>query len=119
MTDDCIFCKIVNGDVPAELIAANEHAIAFPDIEPQAPTHILVVPRQHIRDADHLGMAHTQTVGGLFELAHEAAAAKGLSPSRGGGGYRLVFNVGEDASNTVPHLHMHVIGGRSMSWPPG
>ena len=98
---DCLFCKIVTGDIPAELVAESGRAIAFRDINPQAPTHVLVIPRDHHRD--------------LAALAHQVAEAEGITP----GGYRVVFNTGPRAGQTVFHVHAHVLGGRDLTWPPG
>jgi histidine triad (HIT) family protein len=112
---DCIFCRIVAGEVPAQEVASSERAYAFHDIEPVLPTHVLVVPREHIESADTLEAAHGETLAEMFELAQKVARAEGLSDR----GYRLVLNVGDDALNSVPHLHLHVLGGRRMGWPPG
>lgn len=108
----CLFCKIVAGDVPAEVVASNDKAIAFRDLHPQAPTHVLVIPRRHGADA-----AETAAQGGvdaLITLASEVAAEEGLDQ-----GYRLVFNTGRDAGQVVFHTHLHMLGGRNMGWPPG
>lgn len=111
---DCLFCRILGSDVASEGVASNEHAYAFRDINPAAPSHVLVIPRRHVADAAALTAADGELLGELFSLANEVARLEGLS-----GGYRLVFNVGEDAGNSVPHLHLHVLGGRAMAWPPG
>ncbi|MGH9178179.1 MAG: HIT domain-containing protein [Acidimicrobiales bacterium] len=115
MTDDCLFCRIVAGSVPAEEVASTEHTYAFRDIEPAAPTHVLVVPRRHITDAAAVVSGDGDLLADLLLTAQRVASAEGVAE----GGYRLVFNVGEDASNSVPHLHLHVIGGRRLGWPPG
>ena len=115
MPDDCLFCGIVAGRVPATTVAETELAVAFRDLDPQAPTHVLVVPRRHIDNAATVTDADGDVVAGLLTTAREVARAEGLLE----GGYRLVLNVGDDAGNTVPHLHLHVLGGRPMSWPPG
>lgn len=112
---DCIFCKIVAGEVPATEVAGSEHAFAFRDLNPVAPVHILVVPRIHIRDATEVKPEHGDVIADMLQLAREIAASEGILEP----GYRLVFNVGEDSGNSVPHLHMHVLGGRVMAWPPG
>lgn len=112
---DCIFCRIVAGELPSDRVAASEHTYAFRDIEPAAPTHVLVVPTDHIPAADHLGPEHGGLVAEMVATANEVARSEGLAER----GYRLVFNVGDDAQNSVPHLHLHVLGGRAMSWPPG
>jgi histidine triad (HIT) family protein len=112
---DCVFCGIVAGQVPAQLVAESDTAIAFRDIAPQAPIHVLVVPREHVASADHIDPSHGALVSDLVRLAQEVAEITGVRES----GYRLVMNVGHDAQMTVPHLHLHVLGGRLMEWPPG
>ncbi len=119
MSTDCLFCRIAAGEIPSTEVLATETVYAFRDIEPKAPTHVLVVPRKHITDADHISGDDAPVVADMLSAAREIARKEGLTPNDGGNGYRLVFNVGDDAGNTVPHLHLHVIGGRSMSWPPG
>ena len=114
ISGDCIFCRIVSGELLAEIVAENAVALAFRDRAPVAPAHLLVVPRDHVADASVLTETDGPMLGALVELAAEVARTEGLS-----GGYRLVFNVGEDAGNTVAHLHLHLIGGREMAWPPG
>jgi histidine triad (HIT) family protein len=112
---DCIFCKIVDGEIPATLVAENPFAVAFRDLNPVAPVHVLVVPRDHITDASDINGPHGDLLVHMFQLANTVAALEDIASS----GYRLVLNVGDDAGNTVPHLHLHVIGGRQMAWPPG
>jgi histidine triad (HIT) family protein len=112
---DCIFCKIVAGEIPSTEVASTEDSYAFRDLNPVAPVHVLVVPRTHVRDATEVGEDHGATLADMLQLAREIAASEGILD----GGYRLVFNVGDDAGNSVPHLHLHVLGGRSMAWPPG
>jgi len=112
---DCLFCAIVAGDSPSTEVLSTEVAYAFRDIHPKAPTHVLVVPREHITDAAALDPSHAAVLSGVFAAAQQVAALEGL----GERGYRLVFNVGEDSGNSVPHLHLHVLGGRRLSWPPG
>lgn len=119
MSDECIFCAIAAGRTDTELIASNDHAIVFADLSPQAPVHLLAIPREHIDNADALTESHEEVLAAVFAAARSAARTKGLSPAGGGGGYRLVFNVGPDSGNAVPHLHLHVIGGRELAWPPG
>lgn len=110
---DCIFCRIVAGSIPATLIGSNAHAIAFRDLHPQAPTHVLVVPKVHVSSlAEPLG---AEVAAASIALCREVAAAEGLAA----GGYRVVTNVGADGGQTVPHLHFHVLGGRQLHWPPG
>ncbi|HUR50224.1 MAG TPA: HIT domain-containing protein [Acidimicrobiales bacterium] len=111
---DCLFCGIVAGDVRSEQVATTAGSIAFRDLNPVAPTHVLVIPRRHIENAASIHSVHAEAIADMFELANQVAQADGLE-----NGYRLVFNVGDDAGNSVPHLHLHVIGGRKMSWPPG
>jgi histidine triad (HIT) family protein len=112
---DCVFCRIVSGELPATLLAEGEHAVAFRDLAPVAPVHVLVVPRRHVQDASVLDASHGEVLAEMTALAAQVALEEGIAS----GGYRLVFNVGEDAGNTVPHLHLHLIGGRSLAWPPG
>jgi histidine triad (HIT) family protein len=114
---DCLFCKIVAGEVPSEQVASTEGTYAFRDIEPAAPTHVLVVPKRHIDHAGTLGgdPADAATLAEMFAAAREVARAEGIDAT----GYRLVFNVGDDAQNSVGHLHLHVLGGRRLDWPPG
>jgi histidine triad (HIT) family protein len=113
----CLFCGIVAGTVPADIVLETDRLIAFKDINPTAPVHVLVVPRRHIENAGELDMDDAEDVAAMFVAARAVADAEAISsPERG---YRLVLNVGSDALNSVPHLHLHVIGGRAMSWPPG
>lgn len=112
---DCLFCKIVAGEVPSRAVTSSEHTYAFFDVNPVAPVHFLVVPRRHITNAAEVGPEHGEVLAEMFATAREGAEAQGIRA----GGYRLVFNVGDDALNTVPHLHMHVLGGQQMGWPPG
>lgn len=109
---DCLFCRIVAGEVPAEVVAEDEHALAFRDISPQAPTHVLVVPRVHQPDVGSLAEADPEAAAGLVRLARRVA-------EDAGGSYRLVFNTGADAGQTVFHCHGHVLAGRPLGWPPG
>lgn len=113
---DCLFCGIVAGDVPADVVRRDERTVAFRDINPQAPVHVLVVPRRHLVDAGSVGPHDADDVAALLIAAKAVADAEGIGgPDRG---YRLVFNVGPDASNSVPHLHLHVLGGRVLEGPP-
>ena len=112
---DCVFCGIVAGDVPAQVVHESADALAFRDLNPQAPVHVLVVPRRHIDDAGVLGPEDAAVLSDMFALARQVAEIEGIAQR----GYRLLFNVGEDAANSVPHLHLHVVGGRRLSWPPG
>ena len=114
---DCLFCRIVAGDVPAEVVHTTERTLAFRDINPAAPVHVLVVPRAHIENAGALTPEHAEDLSAMLGAAQQVAEQEGIAgPERG---YRLVFNVGPDALNSIPHLHLHVIGGRAMTWPPG
>ena len=115
VTDDCLFCRIVSGAIPSTAVASSDLSFAFRDLNPQAPTHVLVVPRAHIATADDVRGDHAADVADLFVTAQDVARREGLMPD----GYRLVFNVGEISGNTVPHLHLHVLGGRRLGWPPG
>lgn len=115
MHDDCLFCRIVAGEIPATIVAETDNTVAFRDLNPQAPTHVLVVPREHIEHAGTVTADDGAVVAELLTTAREIARAEGTLEA----GYRLVFNVGDDAGNTVPHLHLHVLGGRRMGWPPG
>jgi histidine triad (HIT) family protein len=112
---DCLFCKIVAGEIPSAEVASSALTYAFRDVNPQAPVHVLVVPRTHITDASEVTAEHAATLAEMVTTAGEVARREGV----GATGYRLVFNVGLDANNTVPHLHLHVIGGRQLGWPPG
>jgi len=112
---DCLFCRIVAGDIPADIVHSSARAVAVRDLNPQAPVHVLVVPRRHIDHAGELEPGDADALSGVFAAARQVAEEEGLDER----GYRLVFNVGEDASNSVPHLHLHVLGGRRLAWPPG
>ncbi len=112
---NCLFCGIVAGQVPAEVVAESTKGLAFRDISPQAPVHVLVVPKAHVENAAALEAEHGELLADLFLLARQVAAQEGVL----GSGYRLVANVGADALNSVGHLHLHVLGGRRLSWPPG
>jgi len=113
--DACIFCRIASGEVPSTEVASSDRSYAFRDLNPQAPTHVLVIPRVHITNADEMRAEHAADVADLFITAQHVARVDGLMPD----GYRLVFNVGEISGNSVPHLHLHVLGGRRLGWPPG
>ncbi|PSL00946.1 histidine triad (HIT) family protein [Murinocardiopsis flavida] len=112
---DCLFCKIVAGDVPAEIVRRGERTLAFRDINPQAPTHVLVIPHEHFADAAAAAAAGTGLTDEMVREAHEVAVADGVAES----GYRVVFNTGSGAGQTVFHVHAHVLGGRGLQWPPG
>lgn len=112
---DCLFCGIAAGEVPATLVLDGKRVIAFRDVNPQAPTHVLVIPRDHYPDAAALAAAGDGLLDELIAQAHQVAVAEGIADS----GYRLVFNTGQEAGQTVGHVHAHVLGGRPMTWPPG
>jgi histidine triad (HIT) family protein len=111
---DCLFCRIVAGEIPAEVVARSERSLAFRDSNPQAPTHVLVVPRRHIAHAGVVAAGDGPDLADVFLTAQQVAAQEGLVDR----GYRLVLNVGDDAGNSVPHLHVHLVGGRRLPWPP-
>jgi len=111
---DCLFCKIIAGTIPSSKVYEDEDSYAFGDINPQAPTHVLIVPRKHIASLDHAKPEDINALGHLHAVAAEIARRKGLS-----NGYRTVINTGEDAGQTVDHLHVHLLGGRAFLWPPG
>ncbi|WP_353096085.1 histidine triad nucleotide-binding protein [Tissierella praeacuta] len=111
---DCLFCKIINGEIPSTLIYEDEKVIAFEDINPQAPVHYLVVPKEHIQSADHIDDSNKELIGHIFFVASKIAKDKGLDA-----GYRIVNNCGIDGGQTVEHIHFHILGKRKMLWPPG
>jgi histidine triad (HIT) family protein len=110
----CPFCGIVAGDIPATIVHETARTVAFRDLNPAAPTHVLVIPRDHYANAADLVAADPAYVGEVIAAAVEVAMQEGLT-----GGYRLVANTGAEGGQTVDHLHVHVLGGRSLSWPPG
>jgi histidine triad (HIT) family protein len=112
---DCLFCRIVAGQVPADVVRSGERTLAFRDIAPQAPTHVLVITREHYRDAAELSAADAELAAALLADAAAVAAQEGLAEA----GYRIVLNTGAEAGQTVFHVHAHVLGGRRLSWPPG
>lgn len=115
MTDEsenCIFCRIARGEVPAAIVAQNDQALAFRDLDAKAPVHVLVIPRKHVASLD--AADDPKMLGEILALAAEVALTEGLK-----GGYRVVINTGPDGGQTVHHLHAHVLGGRNMAWPPG
>lgn len=113
--DNCIFCKIVAGEIPAAKIYEDERAVAFRDINPQAPTHALVIPRAHVASLNEAGADDETLLGHLLLVAARIARDEGHAE----GGYRTVINTGPDAGQTVFHVHVHVLGGRDLKWPPG
>ena len=110
---DCLFCKIAGGETPAAVVSETEDFLAFRDISPQAPTHVLAIPRRHLTSMNEVSEA--DFVGRLLVFARDVATQEGLSD----GGYRLVINTNRDGGQTVDHLHVHLLGGRAMRWPPG
>lgn len=112
---DCLFCKILAGDIPADVIYESDTAIAFRDINPQAPTHVLIIPRRHISTINDISTDDQAIVGSLYSAAKEIAAAEGIADD----GYRAVMNCNEGAGQTVFHIHLHLLGGRAFTWPPG
>jgi histidine triad (HIT) family protein len=114
MTDSCLFCAILAGEVSSDRVAETDLAIAFRDVSPQAPTHVLVIPKVHVPTLGELAESHPESAVGVLTLAREVAQRDGV-----GDGYRLVCNNGAAAQQTVFHAHVHVLGGRPMSWPPG
>jgi histidine triad (HIT) family protein len=111
----CIFCRIASSEVPADVVYNSDRVLAFRDINPQAPVHVQVIPRRHIRDASSITEEDSEILFELVTVARQVAEKEGIAER----GYRLLFNVGKDAANTVPHLHLHVLGGRRLGWPPG
>lgn len=117
MTDrdpECLFCRIAAGEIPSDRVHEDDEVIAFRDVAPRAPTHVLVIPRRHVADAHALTDADDELVARCFAALRQVADAEGLT-----GGYRIVANVGPDSGQTVPHLHFHLLGGRHLAWPPG
>lgn len=113
---DCLFCKIVTGEVPAKIVKRSAHAVAFRDIDAKAPVHVLVIPTSHVAAVrDSKGPDGERLLGRLLAFAVEVASEQGLD----GDGYRIVTNTGKNAGQSVDHLHLHVLGGRKMTWPPG
>jgi histidine triad (HIT) family protein len=112
---DCLFCKIVAGQIPASIVYQDDRVVAFKDINPQAPTHLLVVPRRHIPSLNDLAPGDDGIVGEMVRRAAALAAENGHAAN----GFRTVFNTNADAGQTVFHIHLHVLGGRKMTWPPG
>jgi histidine triad (HIT) family protein len=112
---DCLFCKIASGEVPATRVLETDRTLAFRDINPQAPSHVLIIPKRHYRDLADLAAADAKLLAEMAVQAHEVALADGIAET----GYRVVFNTGSNAGQTVDHAHAHVLGGRPMAWPPG
>lgn len=113
--DTCIFCKIVAGKIPSSCVFEDENAIVVRDLNPQAPTHLLAIPRKHYAGIHEVGPSDNSLFGGLFSAIAKTVEQEQLAEA----GYRLVVNFGEKAGQTVPHIHVHILSGRSMHWPPG
>lgn len=111
---DCLFCKIINGEIPSNKVYEDDQVFAFRDIEPQAPTHILIIPKQHIKSAAEIDESNSAVVAHIFEVAAKIAKQEGLDE-----GFRIVNNCGDIAGQTVKHLHFHLMGGREFGWPAG
>lgn len=112
---DCLFCKVVAGEVPSTVVFQNDHVVAFKDITPRAPTHVLIVPRRHIATLNELAPGDDALVGEMVRASAAIAKEQGVAER----GYRTVFNCNADAGQTVFHIHLHLLGGRPMTWPPG
>jgi len=113
--DECLFCNIVNKNIPCDKLIENDSIIAFRDINPQAPIHILIIPKKHISTINDLKHDDSILIGEMFLIAKELAQVENINNS----GFRTVFNCNEDAGQTVFHIHLHLLGGRKLSWPPG
>ncbi len=115
MASDCLFCRIARKEIPSKVVHEDDHSIAFDDINPKAPVHVLIIPRKHVSTIDDVAPEDTQVLGHLVQVARTIARSRGIADS----GYRLVFNCRADAGQEVFHIHLHLVGGRKMSWPPG
>jgi len=111
---DCVFCKIANGEIPSKKAYEDDKVLAFYDLDPQAPVHILIIPKEHIQSVEDITSQNSAIVAHIFEVAAKLAKENNLTD-----GFRVVSNVGRDGGQSVPHLHFHLLGGRSMKWPPG
>lgn len=112
---ECIFCKIINGDIPSDKIFEDDKVFIFRDIAPEAPQHVLIVPKEHINNINELEEKHKSLIGHIFLCARDIAKKLEIDDN----GYRVVVNTGEDGGQTVSHIHFHLLGGRSLNWPPG
>ena len=112
--DNCLFCKIIKGDIPSDKLYEDDDVYAFRDISPQAPTHFLVIPKKHISGPDKVGEEDEKIIGKMMRIGADIARQEGI-----GDAFRMVFNNGAGAGQTVFHIHMHILGGRSLNWPPG
>lgn len=115
MASDCLFCRMLDGEIPSDKVFEDERVYAFRDINPQAPTHILVIPRKHIASLNELGEEDTALMGELISAGARIARQEGLADQ----GYRSVINTGEQGGQSVHHIHLHILGGRALNWPPG
>lgn len=115
MEENCLFCKIVAGDIEAKIVHSDDKAVAFEDANPQAPQHILIVPREHMDSLNDVAKGDEQLIGHLLRVAAQIADHRGIGES----GFRTVINTGPDAGQSVFHIHVHLLGGRAMTWPPG
>lgn len=112
---DCLFCKIINGDIPADIVYQDDDVLGFKDVNPQAPTHVLFIPKKHIATVNDLEINDAELIGKLYLAAKKVATDAGFADD----GYRLVMNCNAGAGQTVFHIHLHMLAGRSLSWPPG
>ena len=115
MSQDCLFCKIIAGDIPAKQVYSDDDVFAFHDINPAAPTHVLIIPKKHLTSIKHAGAEDQELLGKLLLKANAIAEDLGLADD----GFRYVINTGDNGGQTVFHVHMHILGGRQLSWPPG
>jgi histidine triad (HIT) family protein len=115
MTENCLFCRIASGELGTKVVREDEHCVAFEDINPQAPTHILVIPRRHVSTLNDLQEGDHELVGRMVAMARDVAAERGHADP----GYRTVFNCNAAGGQTVFHIHLHLLGGRTLAWPPG
>jgi histidine triad (HIT) family protein len=113
--EDCLFCKIIAGEIPSKKVYEDDMVYAFYDIDPQAPEHVLIIPKKHFQSILEIGENDFQYLNAMVRAAQKIAREKGVAED----GFRLVFNTGENGGQTVPHLHMHLLGGRFLEWPPG
>lgn len=112
---DCLFCKIVSGEMDSDIIYKDDKVVVFPDINPQAPVHLLIVPRKHISSLNKISKEDNELIGHIYQVASDLASKKNIAES----GYRIVSNCGKEGGQTVYHIHFHLLGGRTMQWPPG
>ncbi|WP_026038515.1 histidine triad nucleotide-binding protein [Clostridium arbusti] len=113
--EDCIFCKIVKGEIPCDKVYEDEKVLSFKDISPEAPVHVLIIPKKHITSINGLKKEDEELIGYIYNIGAKIAKELGVAED----GYRIVSNCGEDGGQTVPHIHFHLLGGRKLNWPPG